>query len=341
MIAQEPSVVPQLTVAENVFLGVEPRRRRLHPPARARRALRASSPRSAGFDLPGAMSAGRLRTAEQQKVEILRALSRDAQLIVMDEPTAALGAHETQQLHEIIRRARRLGQDDPPHLPLPARGARARGHRDGAPRRPGRPDRADRGRDRGVARRGDARAARSPRRSRPSGLPAADAPVVLSVRGLHAPGVDDASFERARAARSSGSPGLVGAGRTELARAIFGADAHRVGRGDARRRRPARGREPAAEPPRRARDDPRVAQGRRARSSARSVDRERDALAARRASARSASSAAGAERQRGARRARPLRRAGRELLGARRRALGRATSRRCCSRGCCSAGRAS
>ncbi|HSP71483.1 MAG TPA: ATP-binding cassette domain-containing protein, partial [Gaiellaceae bacterium] len=101
-IAQEPSIVPQLTVAENVYLGVEPRTglvlrgRRLDD---AYAALAAS----AGFDLRGGISAGRLRTADQQKIEILRALSRDAQLIVMDEPSAALAAHETQQLHQIIR----------------------------------------------------------------------------------------------------------------------------------------------------------------------------------------------------------------------------------------------
>jgi rhamnose transport system ATP-binding protein len=45
---------------------------------------------SAGFDLSGEAGAGGLRTADQQKVEILRALGRDAELIVMDEPTAAL-----------------------------------------------------------------------------------------------------------------------------------------------------------------------------------------------------------------------------------------------------------
>ena len=55
------------------------------------------------------MSAGRLRTAEQQKVEILRALSRNAELIVMDEPSAALSEHETRQLHEIIRSLARAG----------------------------------------------------------------------------------------------------------------------------------------------------------------------------------------------------------------------------------------
>ena len=101
-IAQEPSLVPQLTVAENVFLGVEPRRAGF---LRRRSLSRdyAALARSAGFDLPGRLSAGRLRTSEQQKVEILRALSRDAQLIVMDEPSAALSAHETRQLHAIIR----------------------------------------------------------------------------------------------------------------------------------------------------------------------------------------------------------------------------------------------
>ena len=90
-IAQEPSVIPQLTVAENVLLGLEPRsagflrRRGLGERYRA-------LADSAGFDLPGATSAGRLRTAEQQKVEILRALSREARLIVMDEPSAALSS---------------------------------------------------------------------------------------------------------------------------------------------------------------------------------------------------------------------------------------------------------
>src|SRR5205085_10687016 len=59
---------------------------------------------------PGGMSACRLRTAEQQKVEILRALSRDAGLIVMDEPTAALSARETQQFHEIVRSLVRSGK---------------------------------------------------------------------------------------------------------------------------------------------------------------------------------------------------------------------------------------
>src|SRR5437867_9385010 len=101
-IAQEPFVVPQLSVAENVFLGREPRTTGVLSRRRLERAY-AQLVESAGFELPGGMPAGALRTAEQQKVEILRALSRDARLIVMDEPTAALSAHETEQLHEIVR----------------------------------------------------------------------------------------------------------------------------------------------------------------------------------------------------------------------------------------------
>ena len=101
-IAQEPSVVPQLTVAENVMLGLEPRSGGFLRGGQLAEAYAALAAR-AGFDLPGGMSAGRLRTAEQQKVEILRALSRNAELIVMDEPTAALSRQEAQQLHEIIR----------------------------------------------------------------------------------------------------------------------------------------------------------------------------------------------------------------------------------------------
>lgn len=101
-IAQELALVPGLSVAENVFLGREPRRFGWVD----RRALRARFVELAartGFDLDPDVMVGSLRTADQQKVEILRALARGASLIIMDEPTASLPAHDTQLLHAVVR----------------------------------------------------------------------------------------------------------------------------------------------------------------------------------------------------------------------------------------------
>ena len=158
-IAQELNVVPRLTVEENVFLGAEPRTAGFV----GRRALRRRYERlaeSAGFELPAAAPAGRLRPAEQQKIEILRALSRDAALIVMDEPTAALNREETAQLHEIVRSLARAGRTVLLDVAFPARGPRARRHRHRAARRARRAH-LGRGRgDRGLAHPRDARAGR-------------------------------------------------------------------------------------------------------------------------------------------------------------------------------------
>ena len=102
LIAQEPSVVPRLSIAENVLLGSEPRRAGFVNRRALNRRYRELAA-DAGFDLPATMPAGRLRTAEQQQVEILRALARDATVIVMDEPSAALSGPDTERLHEIVR----------------------------------------------------------------------------------------------------------------------------------------------------------------------------------------------------------------------------------------------
>jgi simple sugar transport system ATP-binding protein/ribose transport system ATP-binding protein len=219
-IAQEPSVVPRLTVAENVFLGAEPRgagfiRRRALRGAYARLAA------SAGFDLPGAMSAGRLRTSEQQKVEILRALSREAQLIVMDEPTAALGSHEAKQLYAMIRRLAGSGKT----ILLISHFLRevvdladtVTVLRDGRIVKTG-PTASESESSLVEVMLGRPLTSTFPPR-RP---PWADAPAVLSLRDVRAPGVDGVGFDL-HAGEILGLAGLVGAGRTELARAIFGA----------------------------------------------------------------------------------------------------------------------
>ena len=221
-IAQEPAIVPQLTVAENVYLGVEPRTGLVLRGRRLDEAYAALAA-SVGFDLPGGTSAGRLRTADQQKIEILRALSRDAQLIVMDEPSAALAAHETQQLHQIIRTLR----DNGTTIVLISHFLRevleladtVTVLRDGKVVRTA--PAADETQSSLV----EAMLGRPLTSTFPPQQPAAaDAPVALSVRDVRAPGVAAASFDL-HAGEILGIAGLVGAGRTELARALYGAAA--------------------------------------------------------------------------------------------------------------------
>ena len=219
-IAQEPNVVPQLSVAENVLLGAEPRRVGFIRSRRLKRRY-AELARTAGFDLRGDIAAERLGTAEQQKVEILRALSRDAQLIVMDEPTAALDARETESLHEIVRGLAGLGKtiilishflkevlelaDTVTVL------------RDGRTVKTA-PTAGESEASLVEAMLGQPLVATFP----PKVVPPPDAPIILSVRDLHGPGVSGATFEL-RAGEILGLAGLVGAGRTELARTIYGA----------------------------------------------------------------------------------------------------------------------
>jgi ribose transport system ATP-binding protein len=219
-IAQEPSVVPQLSVAENVLLGAEPDRVGLIRSRRLKRRF-AELARSAGFDLCGDIAAGLLGTAEQQKVEILRALSRDAQLIVMDEPTAALDARETAQLHEIIRDLRSAGKTIIliSHFLKEVLGLADTVTilRDGRIVKTA-PTSSETEASLIEAMLGQPLSSTFP----PKVFPAEDAPVALAVRDLHGPGVEGASFEL-RAGEILGLAGLVGAGRTELVRTIYGA----------------------------------------------------------------------------------------------------------------------
>ena len=109
LVAQEVALVPRLTVAENVFLGAEPRRAGFID----RRSLRERFDRlvvDAGFDLHAGTVVGRLPLAQQQQVEILRALAREADLIVLDEPSASLSAKEVDRLHEVVRGLRARGR---------------------------------------------------------------------------------------------------------------------------------------------------------------------------------------------------------------------------------------
>ena len=223
VIFQEFSLVPYLSIAQNIFLGREYRgrvpgtidRRRMH--ADARRLLD-----MLGVDLDTHTLVHTLGVAQQQVVEIAKALSQNARILVMDEPTAALSGPEIDRLFDRIRTLKRDGvaivyishrlQE------IFAIGDAVTVLRDG----------------RNVA-------SLVPSETSvdelvpPDGRPAGDddyrqrfceepGDVVLDVRDVSAEnGVRGASLD-VRAGEIVGLAGLVGAGRTELARAIFGAD---------------------------------------------------------------------------------------------------------------------
>ncbi|HEV2282123.1 MAG TPA: sugar ABC transporter ATP-binding protein [bacterium] len=101
---QEFNLVPQLTVDENLYLGDEPRGRWPGWVDRRRRLRDAGALlRSLGAQVPPQIRVRSLGVAEQQLVEIAKALSRDARIVVMDEPTAALTGHEIERLFAAIR----------------------------------------------------------------------------------------------------------------------------------------------------------------------------------------------------------------------------------------------
>ncbi|WP_239167374.1 sugar ABC transporter ATP-binding protein [Catellatospora coxensis] len=108
-IHQELDLVPQLTVAENLVLGREPRTRARLLDRRAMQRLAREEFAALGIDLDPNRPVGSLRVGEQQLVEIAKALSLHAQVLVMDEPTAALADAEVSRLFEIIDGLRRRG----------------------------------------------------------------------------------------------------------------------------------------------------------------------------------------------------------------------------------------
>ena len=105
---QEFSLVPTMTVAENIFLGQEPRkmglvqRRRMYAEAHVLFT-------GLGFPIDVRRSVISLSRAEQQMVEIAKALHQQARILILDEPTASLTERETQKLFEFIDRAKGRG----------------------------------------------------------------------------------------------------------------------------------------------------------------------------------------------------------------------------------------
>jgi ribose transport system ATP-binding protein len=230
MIYQEFNLVPDLGVIENVILGVEPRRGPFVD-KRAGAAKVAAVLAELGITLPLDRPARRLAVAEQQLVEIAKCLARNARLIVMDEPTAALTDRETDALFDLIGRLRadgvafvyishRLEE-------LPRIANRITVLRDGKAIETR--DIADLPQDEMIR----LMVGRSLESHFPDLPPiASDAPIVLDVAGLASRSgvaIDDITFS-VHSGEIVGLAGLVGAGRTDIVRAIAGADVPSAGR---------------------------------------------------------------------------------------------------------------
>ncbi|MFB9247707.1 sugar ABC transporter ATP-binding protein [Sphaerisporangium melleum] len=109
IIYQEFTLLPERTVAENVFLGREPGRWGLVDRA-AMESATAELLHSLGEESFGPRDlVRRLSVARQQVVEIAKAVSLNARIVVMDEPTAALADHEVELLHALVRRLTERG----------------------------------------------------------------------------------------------------------------------------------------------------------------------------------------------------------------------------------------
>ncbi|HWW25539.1 MAG TPA: sugar ABC transporter ATP-binding protein [Caulobacter sp.] len=231
-IYQEFNLFPELSVAENMYLGREPKRLGLID-WRSLRADAAVLLGELGLPLDPEAPVSRLTVAEQQMVEIAKAMTLNARLIIMDEPTAALSSREVARLHAIIAdlKARSVSVIYVSHrlAEVKAMCDRYTVMRDGRYVASG--DVADVEID-DMVRLMVGRSVEFVRRAR-SGPPG---PVVLKVETvtpkrprLAAPGyLKDICLE-VRAGEIVGLAGLVGAGRTDLARLIFGADAIAAG----------------------------------------------------------------------------------------------------------------
>ncbi|TVR69307.1 MAG: sugar ABC transporter ATP-binding protein [Spirochaetaceae bacterium] len=224
IIHQELNMMDHLTVAENIFIGRESmQKNRLFLDSRGQNRRTAELLRKLNMAIEPRETLGRLTVGKQQMVEIAKAVSHDLRVLILDEPTAALTDTEIEELFSIMRDLKSRGvamihishRLDEIHRITD----RISVMRDGAM----------------VGTRNTAEITRqeiinmmvgrvifeepkSESRVKP------DAPVVLKVENLKAGRmVNDVSFELRRG-EILGFAGLIGAGRTETARAIFGAD---------------------------------------------------------------------------------------------------------------------
>lgn len=227
IIHQELALMNDLTVAQNIFIGREPRRSlgRLDEVKLNADAAAIFQQMNVTMDVQAEVRS--LSVARQQMVEIAKALSFRSRILIMDEPTAALNEAETNELFAIIRRLRSEGV-----------GVVYISHKMDEIRRIS--DRVTVMRDGAYV--GTVHAADTPIETIIGMMVGRDletvhveipdlsaAPVALEVRGLNrGRAIRDVSFTL-KQGEILGFAGLMGAGRTEVARAIFGADPREAG----------------------------------------------------------------------------------------------------------------
>ena len=219
-IYQQPALFPELTVAENIALGLEDTSAWRQIDWKQRRALAVELLAKIGAKIIADEDTGNLSMPQQQLVEIARALGANARLLILDEPTASLSEEETQSLFRVIRqlRDRGVGIIYISHRleELSAIADRVTVLRDGVIVGTRQVNEIDRhelismmvGRELSAV---------FPKKQCDPGA------VVLDLRGVgsRANGLNDINLA-VRAGEIVGLAGLVGAGRTELARTLFG-----------------------------------------------------------------------------------------------------------------------
>jgi simple sugar transport system ATP-binding protein len=110
MVHQNFMLIPVFTVAENVMLGFERTSRLGFLDRRQAREEIHELSRQFGFEVDPDAVVGELSVGQQQRVEIVKALAREARLLILDEPTAVLTPQETEELFTVMRRLRASGR---------------------------------------------------------------------------------------------------------------------------------------------------------------------------------------------------------------------------------------
>ena len=222
-ISQELTVLPQRSVIDNVFLGIECEDKGFFVKKSNQQKRFADLNKKLGFNLVGEELVGSMRLSDQKKVEILRAIARKAKLILLDEPTAAMSANEAEILLKFVRKLSRAGTtiiyishflkevlELSDYITVLRNGYLIRTSSTDE-ETPESLVNAMIGRDISLT---------FPAKD----CPPTNSPIMLSVKGLtRKPAYKDVTFN-VREGEIVGLAGLAGSGRSEIARSIFGVD---------------------------------------------------------------------------------------------------------------------